>query len=70
MNFERYRWREHYYWRDLAARLDLKVPHWKAHALDYLESVGQRFCVDFGTENALEKAREHWRENKHKWSVN
>jgi len=51
-------------WRDMAAKLGLTVPHWKAHALDYLESRGLRFCVDFGTDNALEKARQDWANRK------
>jgi hypothetical protein len=51
-------------WRRTAALLGLRVPIWKAHALDYLERVGQVFCVDFGTDNAVEKARAHWRNRK------
>ncbi len=26
-------------------------------AMRYLESIGQRFCIDFGTDNAEDKAR-------------
>lgn len=46
--------------------LDLKVPPYKYFACLYLESHGLRFCVDFGTENAVEKAREHWRNRRKK----
>lgn len=53
-------------WRRIAALLSLDVPMWKAHALDYLEAQGFRFCVDFGTDNALEKARAHWQARKRK----
>lgn len=53
-------------WRYMARLLGLNVPPWKAHALDYLEANGFRFCVDFGTENAVELARKHWRERKTK----
>jgi hypothetical protein len=51
-------------WREWATFLGIEVPHWKAHALDYLEAQGLRFCVDFGTDNAVEKAREHWTARK------
>ena len=51
-------------WRQMARWIGLEVPAWKVHALDYLERNGLRFCVDFGTENAVEKAREHWRNRK------
>ncbi len=47
-------------WRETARLINLDVPLWKAHLLDYCESAGMRFCVDFGTDNAVEKAREHW----------
>ena len=51
-------------WRETCRMLGINVPHWRAHALDYLESVGQVFCVHFGTDNAVEKAREHWRSRR------
>jgi hypothetical protein len=51
-------------WRDIAQQIGLQVPNWKAHVLDYLEANGFRFCVDFGTDNAVEKAREHWATRK------
>jgi len=51
-------------WRELTRKLGIVVPIWKAHALDYLEAAGQRFCVDFGTDNAVEKARAHWTQRK------
>ena len=53
-------------WRVTAKMIGLTVPRWKSYALDYLESVGQRFCVDFGTDNAVEKARAHWSNRKRK----
>jgi len=39
--------------------LTLTPEQWRA--CRYLERQGQRFCIDFGTENAVEKARAHWR---------
>jgi len=46
--------------------LDLKLlPHTLAACL-YLESHGFRFCVDFGYQNATEKARAHWTGRKKK----
>jgi hypothetical protein len=51
-------------WRDMADRLGLRVPSYIAFACDYLESHGKRFCVDFGTDNAVTLAREHWRSRK------
>lgn len=56
-------------WRETARMIQLDVPIWKAHALDYCESVGMRFCVDFGTDNAVEKAREHWRTRRSRWTM-
>ena len=46
--------------------LGLCVPPYQYFACLYLESHGLRFCVDFGTENAVETAREHWRNRKRK----
>lgn len=43
-------------WRVTAHLLDLKVPPLTAHAFDYLESKGLRFCVHFGTKNAIDLA--------------
>lgn len=51
-------------WRDVAKSIGLSVEGAVARAFDYLESQGQRFCVHFGTDNAIEKAREHWRGRK------
>lgn len=48
-------------WREMVHLLGLDVPTWKTHALDYCESAGMRFCVDFGVDNAIEHARTHWR---------
>lgn len=44
--------------------LNLSVPPYKRFACLYLEGQGFRFCVDFGTDNAIEKARDHWRRRK------
>lgn len=38
--------------------LELTVPQLRAAA--YLERLGQRFCCEFGYDNCIEKAREHW----------
>lgn len=41
-------------------RLDLRLPTLAQHrACLYLERHGQRFLVDYGTENAVKKARAH-----------
>jgi hypothetical protein len=41
-------------------RLSLQLTTEQLRAGRYLERVGQRFCVEFGYQNAVEKAREHW----------
>lgn len=51
-------------WRETARLLGLRVTGWRARAFDYLESNGLRFCAHFGTDNAVEIARKHWRERK------
>lgn len=51
-------------WREIAQSMGLDVPHWRAHALDYLETNGFVFLIDFGTDNAVDKARAHWRARK------
>lgn len=51
-------------WRDLARMICVKVPAWKVPAFDYLTRAGLRFCVDFGVDNAVDKAREHWRNRR------
>ena len=56
-------------WRTTARLFHIDVPIWKHGAFDYLESIGQRFCVDFGLENAMEKARADWATRKHKERV-
>lgn len=48
----------------LTALLGVDVPPYKHFAMLYLENHGFRFCVDFGTDNAVEKAREHWTSRK------
>jgi len=51
-------------WRKTARMLGIKITGWRARAFDYLESNGQMFCAHFGTDNAVEKAREHWQARK------
>lgn len=51
-------------WRETARLIGLRVPSWKAHALTYLERRGFRFCIDFGTDNAVELARQDWRNRR------
>ena len=53
-------------WRDTARMLGLRVTGWKARAFDYLEANGLAFCAHFGTDNAIDIAREHWSKRKHK----
>jgi hypothetical protein len=47
-------------WRATARSIGLTVEGVLAYAFDYLETNGLRFCVDFGTENAIQKATDHW----------
>lgn len=47
-------------WRHTVDMIGLEVTDEQAFAMDYLESVGQRFCVDFGVDNAVDKAADHW----------
>ena len=42
------------------ALLNLSLTTDQIRACRYLERQGQSFCVHFGYENAVEKAREHW----------
>jgi hypothetical protein len=35
--------------------MGLQVPPHIGIAMDYLEACGLRFCIDFGTDNALDK---------------
>lgn len=51
-------------WHETARLIGLSVSGWRARAMSYLESEGFAFCVDFGTENAVEKARAHWIQRK------
>lgn len=54
-------------WRELARLISLRVYGTKRRrAFDYLESRGLRFCVHFGTDNAIAVAREHWRKLRRK----
>lgn len=49
---------EYAYW---LRKLQIRVGPKQHMAMKYLENVGKRFLVDFGYENAIEMAREHWR---------
>jgi hypothetical protein len=42
-------------WRRTARMMGLQVPPHIGIAMDYLEACGLRFCIDFGTDNALDK---------------
>lgn len=53
------------HWRGMAALMKLDVPLWKQPIFDFLESEGLRFCIDFGTVNAEQKARDLWATVKH-----
>ena len=44
--------------------LDLRLPPYQYFACLYLESHGFKFCVDFGYDNAVDKARKHWRNRR------
>lgn len=50
--------------RDVAAMLNLSLTTEQFRAAAYLERLGQRFCCEFGYENAVEKARAHWLERR------
>jgi hypothetical protein len=45
----------------VCAALGLELTPEQLKACRYLERNGQRFCIDFGYENAMEMARDHWR---------
>lgn len=47
-------------WRQTARAIGLEVDGVLRYAFDYLESKGFRFCVDYGIENAIQKATDHW----------
>jgi len=47
--------------REWVKRLGLHPSNAVRRAAAYLERQGQEFLIHFGTENAIDKAREHWR---------
>lgn len=47
-------------WRETVRLLKLQVDPLTAFAFDCLETRGLRFCVHFGTKNAIEKAQDEW----------
>jgi hypothetical protein len=51
-------------WEDDARLLNMRISGWTARAFTYLEAHGFRFLVDFGTDNAIAKARAHWTARK------
>ena len=50
-------------YRRTARRIGMRMSQSQHRACAYLEAQGFRFCVEFGRDNAIEKAREHrrWR---------
>jgi hypothetical protein len=46
--------------------LGIRLSAAQHRACSYLERAGQQFCVEFGYSNAIEKAREHWRQRRRK----
>lgn len=52
--------------RTWVRRLGLRPGNAVRRAAVYLESRGQRFLVHFGTDNAIQKAREDWRTRRGK----
>jgi hypothetical protein len=50
--------------QQVAALLQIPLTTEQSRACAYLERLGQRFCVEFGYANAIENAREHWREKR------
>lgn len=56
-------------YRELVRMLGIVVTQAQDRACRYLEHHGFRFCVDFGYENAIDKAPAFWRSRKRKrWS--
>lgn len=47
-------------WRHTAKLLKLQLDPLTVYAFDYLEAQGWRFCVHFGTKNAVERAQDEW----------
>jgi hypothetical protein len=44
--------------------LQIRIGPKQHAACTYLEQVGLRFCVDYGYDNAISLAREHWRNRR------
>jgi hypothetical protein len=51
-------------WREMAKLINLDIPIYKIGAFEFLTSIGKRFCLDFGTDNAIEIARAEWIKRK------
>lgn len=49
------------------ALLGLVLTVEQLRACKYLDRAGKRFCVDFGYDNAIELAREHWRQKRREY---
>ncbi len=49
---------------ELFRLLKMRVTAKQRAACRYLESIGERICVEFGIDNCIERAREHWRNRK------
>ena len=54
------------HYREWLRRLGIRTGPKQHKAMGYLESRGQVFMVDFGYQNAVEKAREDWRNRRRK----
>lgn len=52
--------------REMAVSLGLSLTADQFRAGAYLERLGQKFCANFGYENAVDKARTHWLERRRK----
>lgn len=50
--------------RTWVRRLGLHPSNAVRRAAAYLESRGQEFLIHFGTENAIQKARDDWRQRR------
>lgn len=44
--------------------LKIRVTRDQKHTARYLENIGLRFCVHFGTENMQAIAKKHWRDRR------
>ena len=52
-------------YREIARLIGMRFSAAQHRAATY-QRHGRRFCVDFGRDNAIEQAREHWRSRRRK----